>query len=878
MRFRKTSLILVAAIFLAGSQASKADHGTYSYSGGTFTAGSGVGGSIGVNGAPMSATGASLTFQCPISTYGAGTYQINWTCAGGSVSIATPDKSVVFKGTFTSGSMTFSGGGGGKGGHVSYSYAFTGQVHGTLTAGGVTQGVNGSISQSVDTTSQVSSAPVSGGSFGWSSAYSPLLLGDGQNGRIVQVDDIHGDNLLSFGTFGSGTDQFNTIGGITQDASGRIYVTDSWLNRVVRFDDMTGKNWVELGSTGSGAKQFSAPKGVTIDAAGKIWIADSGNNRIVRMDDMTGTNWTTFGTGGTGNNQFSGPSAIAFDPSGRIYVADTNNGRLARFDDLTGTNWVTLNEVLIDPYGYLFTGIDSVSVGVSGEIYIAAGGTYSVLAGFSDMAGASPAVSLWTGNVSSMSVDVSGTLFEAGTFTPGLAEVNDAQADGYVGTTLSSAGIEPTVVYAKSTTSPPPAVGVLSGPAALSFGNQNVGEPSLSQSVTFTNIGSAAMTIHSIAAGTGFKVSNNCGTALKGGASCALAVRFDPTALGPRSTRLVLSSSGIHPLLSLALSGTGTAPEAVVSSTALNYDAQKVGTSSAAQTVTLSNNGSGPLTIQSIVATGSFVQTNNCGKTVQPGNGCTVSVVFSPSAAGAATGALTISDDALPTGTKQVVSLTGTGATTAPSLTVAPEAIQFPEQKIGTPSLSQTVTMKNGSAAAVSLGKPTYSAGFTVTTTCGATLAKGASCLFHVQFSPTASGPVSGMISIPVTGQSAMTVGLSGVGVMAGSAPALVANPTSVDFGPIGVSENPTLTFTVMNMLGVPVAIRSASLSGPSTMTLASNGCKLMLAGNGSCVVGVTFTPVTPSATIDTATFTIVEGSGAVTQVVITGEAVANGN
>lgn len=90
-----------------------------------------------------------------------------------------------------------------------------------------------------------------------------------------------------------------------------IFITDSSNKRIVRIDDMSGTNWTTFGSSGSGTNQFDFTYGIAVDSAGKIYIVDSGNHRIVRIDDMTGTNWTTYGTNGTGTNQLSNPGGIS---------------------------------------------------------------------------------------------------------------------------------------------------------------------------------------------------------------------------------------------------------------------------------------------------------------------------------------------------------------------------------------------------------------------------------------------------------------------------------------------------------------------------------------------------------------------------------------
>src|SRR5450631_4315750 len=382
MKLAKIFLTLISLFALAAPFSARADNAAYSGAGGTFTTGTAAGQAISVQGSPLAGTNATVSFSCPITFFGAGTYQWNWSCAGGSMTIAASDKSVALTGSFSSGTMTYSGSGGGRGGHTTYWYLFSGSYTGTMTLAGHSQRVYGSISTVLKTSTQVGSsgAPLTSLSLGWDSAYSPVVVGDAVNGRLLGADNVTGANLVKYGSWGSGTGHFEAIAGLAHDASGRIYVTDSSLNRLVRIDDLTGKDWTQLGSYGVGSLHFKQPLGVAVDSAGKIWVADAGNHRIVRFDDMTGKNWTAFGTLGTGAKEFSAPAAIAFDALGRIYVADSGNNRLVRFDDLTGKNWTTLSMINISVYGYLLTGVNSVAVVPSGKIYVAtpSGGLYRV--------------------------------------------------------------------------------------------------------------------------------------------------------------------------------------------------------------------------------------------------------------------------------------------------------------------------------------------------------------------------------------------------------------------------------------------------------------------------------------------------------------------
>jgi hypothetical protein len=103
-----------------------------------------------------------------------------------------------------------------------------------------------------------------------------------------------------------------------------------------------------------------------------------------------------------------------------------------------------------------------------------------------------------------------------------------------------------------------------------------------------------------------------------------------------------------------------TAPVAVtLSATSLDFGGENVTTTSAAKMVTLTNSGTQTLTITSITASGDFAETNTCGASVSAGGNCMISVTFTPTATGARTGSVTITDNA--PDSPESVSLTGMG-------------------------------------------------------------------------------------------------------------------------------------------------------------------------------------------------------------------------
>jgi hypothetical protein len=103
----------------------------------------------------------------------------------------------------------------------------------------------------------------------------------------------------------------------------------------------------------------------------------------------------------------------------------------------------------------------------------------------------------------------------------------------------------------------------------------------------------------------------------------------------------------------------GGSPSVTLSATNLTFGSEVVGATSPAQTVTLSNSGTGTLSIVSIIASADFGETHTCGSTLAPGANCTISVTFTPSASGSLNGTVSVTDNAA--GSPQSVSLSGTG-------------------------------------------------------------------------------------------------------------------------------------------------------------------------------------------------------------------------
>ena len=174
-----------------------------------------------------------------------------------------------------------------------------------------------------------------------------IYVVDQGNHRLVRMADITGASWTTLGgpAAGSGLGSFNTPSGIGINPAGtRAYVADRENHRIVEID-ISGGSFTALsafGSFGSGSGQFNRPSDVAVDSTGRIYITDAENKRVVRVDNMAGGNLVTFGTSGTGVNQFLLPASIAIDSTDRIFVADENGHRLVAFTNMSGAGWTTL--------------------------------------------------------------------------------------------------------------------------------------------------------------------------------------------------------------------------------------------------------------------------------------------------------------------------------------------------------------------------------------------------------------------------------------------------------------------------------------------------------------------------------------------------------
>jgi hypothetical protein len=412
--------------------------------------------------------------------------------------------------------------------------------------------------------------------------------------------------------------------------------------------------------------------------------------------------------------------------------------------------------------------------------------------------------------------------------------------------------------------------GVSTGSLALSssaftFGNQVVSTTSAAQTATVTNNGSMNVTISTIAMGGGapgdFARAGTCaanGTLTPGG-TCTITATFTPLAVGTRSASISVIHSGNNSPNVINLTGMGVAtpsPNPTFSSTNVTFGNQAVTTTSAAQTVTLTNTGPLAMSISGIAIGGAnpgdFARAGTCnaGTSLATNGSCTIQATFAPTTTGARAGQISIASNA--PGSPHVVNLSGTGTPApTPVASLSATMLNFGNYVAGTMSQPKTVTLTNTGSMTLNITSINRTgADFSHTTNCAATLAPNASCTIDATFAPTGAGVLNGNIAITSNAPgSPHNIGLSGVGFAAGTVlPTVTLVPSTLAFAQpqtVNVATAPQ-TVTLTNTGTVALTITNLTVTGANasefarTGTCAANGT---VNPNATCTIIMTFTP-----------------------------------
>jgi len=567
-----------------------------------------------------------------------------------------------------------------------------------------------------------------------------VYIADANNSRVVEVTTTGTASVLSTGGL-----TLNQPFSVAVDGAGDLYITDTGNNRVV---EVTAAGTASVLSTGSLtlADRFS----VAVDGAGDLYIADYGNSRVVKINQASqALSFTSTGTGDSSAQQTMTVENIGNQPLNFTALNITTTGLTTSIFDLNGPTTCTDSTSLVAGAACNlgvefapttpgnFTGTvnitDNNAAGAVQQATLSGTGTgYAA----SILLSENPSSSVTYGTPVTVTATLSGsngtpigniTYTLDGVMQPSVALsptsgngvasftlpgtlsvgthsvlVNYAGDNNYTESTLeSSFNLTVNAVATTTTLAQPSSSTITAGGSVTLTATVVVGStPVTSGTVTFasgtTSIGAAQLNASGVATLTT--------TTLPVGTD-SITASFVGTAND--------AASNSTPAVTVTVNA-ATGPGVTLAPSNLSFGSTVVGTpAAAAQSVTLTNNGTSPLTISAITATGDFAQdpstTCSTSNQVAAGGSCTVAVSFVPTAAGTRTGTVTISDNA--SGGTQVIALTGAATAVAAAITTT-TLTALPSTITAGGSVTLTATVVVGSTPVTS-GTVTFASGTT---------------------------------------------------------------------------------------------------------------------------------------------------------------------
>jgi len=263
---------------------------------------------------------------------------------------------------------------------------------------------------------------------------------------------------------------------------------------------------------------------------------------------------------------------------------------------------------------------------------------------------------------------------------------------------------------------------------------------------------------------------------------------------------------------------------------------------------TMTNNGSTSITVStmSVKAAGYAVNQLALPLTLAPGQSANFTVTFSPAATGLDSGNIAFNNNAAQ------FNVRGWGVS-GKSLTANPPSVAFGNVPTGS-SETLLVTLTNSENTSIIISQEiSTGAGFVVNgLALPLTLAAGHSFTFSVVFSPSSSGPVSGVFEGLNSGNAVLIgIPLTGTGSTPGQ---LTVSPGTINFGNVTVGTSSSQTGT-LSATGASVTVSSAT-SNSSEFVFGGLSLPATIAPGQNASYSVTFTPQASGTASGTLSFT----------------------
>jgi hypothetical protein len=357
------------------------------------------------------------------------------------------------------------------------------------------------------------------------------------------------------------------------------------------------------------------------------------------------------------------------------------------------------------------------------------------------------------------------------------------------------------------------------------------------------------------------------GLALTAGQTCKLRVQFDPSTTGDKSATLTVNSDTAP--LAVGLSGTGTQTQLSPSTTTLAFGSKDIDDgATGAQSSTITNTGTEPVTLSGVNQTGSgdFTRATGAGQcangtTLNATQSCTVSATFDPASVGGKSGSITLTSTQVP---DIAISLSGTGTQT--QLSPAPGTLSFGSKDVDDgATAAQTSVVTNSGTEDVTITSVEVTGDFAPATPpasgdCGngTLLHANQTCNVRVTFDPAGTGSKTGSATVHSNAPDA-SIALDGTGIQT----ELTLTPTSQAFGNRDIDDGATssMTSTITNTGTESVTLTGINPTGDAGEFVRQTGAgectsTQTLTNGQSCTLTYTFDPNTVGGKSATVTAT----------------------
>lgn len=152
--------------------------------------------------------------------------------------------------------------------------------------------------------------------------------------RNLAVYRANGEKMASFGGRGPKAGQFSTLGRVSSDDLGRIYVSDSGRS-LINVYDSNFKFSHTLGANAYAVGSFMYPSRLEFDSYDKLYVLDAGNQRMQIFDNLGSLSGIVNYVGGSNEVNWSKPLGFSVNSDGKLSIANTSGHTVGIFDVVT---------------------------------------------------------------------------------------------------------------------------------------------------------------------------------------------------------------------------------------------------------------------------------------------------------------------------------------------------------------------------------------------------------------------------------------------------------------------------------------------------------------------------------------------------------------